>query len=73
MATVRRTIKVEVEIEYEYDPNHHAQIGMGVEYADACAKDMAIQPNGHSIVDGVKLIHVCNREENAWWLINNAK
>lgn len=73
MATVRRTIKVEVEIEYEYDPNHHAQIGMGVEYADACAKDMAIQPNGHSIVDGVKLIHVCNSEENAWWLINGEK
>ena len=65
----RRTIKVEVEIEYEYDPNHPTQKGMGVEFADACAKDLAIQPNGNSIVDGVRLIHVCNREENAWWLI----
>lgn len=65
----RRTIKVEVEIEYEYDPNHPAQRGMSVEFADACAKDLAIQPNGNSIVDGVRLIHVCNREENAWWLI----
>ena len=65
----RRTIKVEVEIEYEYDPNHPVQKGMGVEFADACAKDLAIQPNGNSIVDGVRLIHVCNREEDAWWII----
>ena len=66
----RRTIKVEVEIEYEYDPNHPHQRGMGVEYADACAKDLAIRPNGNSIVDGVRLIHVCNRADDSWWLIN---
>ena len=66
----RRTIKIEVEIEYEYEPGHHALKGMGESYIDAVAKDMAIQPNGNSIVDGVRLIHVCNREEDAWWLIN---
>ena len=66
----RRTIKVEVEIEYEYDPNHYALVGMGESYIDAVAKDMAIQPNGVSVVDGVRLLHVCNREEDAWWLIN---
>lgn len=66
----RRTIKVEVEIEYEYDPNHYALAGMDKSYIDACAKDLAIQPNGNSIVDGVRLIHVCNREDDSWWLIN---
>ena len=58
----RRTIKVEVEIEYEYDPNHHALIGMEESYIDEVAKDMAIQPNGVSIVDGVRLVHV------DWWI-----
>ena len=69
----KRTIKIEVEIEYEYNVNHRALVGMDESYIDACAKDLAIQPNGNSIVDGVRLLTVCNREEDAWWLINNDK
>lgn len=67
---LRRTIKVEVEIEFEYDPNHFNLVGMGENYVDAIAKDMAIRPT-KSIEDGVKLLRVCNRDEDAWWLIGN--
>lgn len=69
----RKTIKVEVEIEFEYDPNHFNVAGMGEDYVDAIAKDMAFQNAARNIQDGVKLIHVCNREEDAWWLINTQK
>lgn len=73
MNKLRKTIKVEVEIEFEYDPNHFNVSGMGDEYVDAIAKDMAFQNAARNIQDGVKLIHVCNRDENAWWLINSQK
>jgi hypothetical protein len=32
---------------------------------------MAFQNAARNIQDGVKLIHVCNRDEGAWWLINS--
>ena len=72
MNKIKKTIKVEVEIMFEYDPNHFNVVGMGEDYVDAIAKDMAIRPT-KSIEDGVRLIHVCNREEDAWWLINADK
>lgn len=68
---VRRTIKVEVEIEFEYDPTHFNVVGMGESYVDAIAKDMAFRYAARNVQDGVNLIHVCNRKEDAWWLINN--
>lgn len=73
MCKERKTIKVEVEIEFEYDPNHFNVAGMGEDYVDAIAKDMAFQNAARNIQDGVRLLHVCNREEDAWWLINTAK
>ena len=69
MAKETRTIKVEVEIMYEYDTNHYNTKGVGIDYIDAIAKDMAIRPC-KSVEDGVRLLHVCNRDEQAWWLIN---
>ncbi len=65
----KRTVKIEVEIEYEYDPKHHDIIGMGESYVDAVAKDMAIRPS-RSIESGVRLLCVCNRDEDSYWLIN---
>jgi len=67
----RKTIKVEVEIEFEYDTKHHNVAGMGENYVDAIAKDMVFENAARNIQDGVRLIHVCNREENSWWLINS--
>lgn len=64
----KKTIKVEVEITFEYDTDHPACWDEGI--VDATAKDMAIQPT-RSIVDGVKLLQVCNREEDIYWLIRN--
>ncbi len=69
MSTKRKTIKVEVEIEFEYNPEHYALAGMGEEYADAIAKDMALCNASQSIEEGVQLIHVCNREKCEWWYI----
>lgn len=68
MAKLRKTIKVEVEIEFEYDPEHSNVVGMGESYVEAIAKDMAFQ-SATNIQDGVQLIHVCNRDEDAWWYI----
>lgn len=73
MNKVKRTIKVEVEIEYEYDPKHPNVVGMSDDYVNAIAKDMAFENAARNIQDGVRLIHVCNREEDAWWLINHEK
>ena len=69
MAKLRKTIKVEVEIEFEYDPEHFNVVGMGESYVEAIAKDMAFQYAATNTQDGVKLIHVCNRDEDAWWYI----
>lgn len=69
----RKTIKVEVEIEFEYDPKHYNVAGMSEGYVDAIAKDMAFENAARNIQDGVRLIHVCNREEDAWWLGNSDK
>lgn len=69
----RKTIKVEVEIEFEYDPKHFNVVGMSETYVDAIAKDMAFMNAAENIWDGVRLIHVCNREEDAWWFINPTK
>ena len=68
----RRTVKVEVEIEYEYDPEHQDLVNFDEAYIDSVAKDMAIRPT-KSIESGVRLIHVCNREDDSWWLINASK
>lgn len=62
------TIKVEVEITFQYDTSHHSYIDDGV--AAATAQDMAIRPT-RSIEDGVKLLQVCNREQESYWLIKN--
>jgi len=65
---MRRTIKVEVEIEYEYNPEEKKLRGMDESYLDAVAKDLAIRPAEWE-EDGVRLITVCNREEDSWWMI----
>lgn len=66
--THKKTIKVEVEITFEYDDEHFNYLDEQV--AEATAKDMTIRPS-RDIEDGVKLLQVCNREENAYWIINN--
>lgn len=61
---MKRKIKVEVEITYEYNPEE----GVGQGWYDAVAKDLAIRPAEWE-EDGVRLITVCNREEDSWWMI----
>ena len=64
----KRTIHVNVEITFEYDTEHPNYFDEGL--AQATAIDMAIRPT-RSIEDGVKLLQVCNKGMDAFWLINN--
>ena len=65
---MRRTIKVEVEIKYAYNPEKNKLRRMSESYLDAVAKDLAIRPAEWE-EDSVRLITVCNREEDSWWMI----
>ena len=63
----KKTIKMEVEITFEYDTDHRNYMNESV--STATALDLAINP-AQTIEDGVRLLEVCNREQDYWWMTN---
>lgn len=60
--------KIEVEITFEYDDEHYNFFSPKL--AKATAIDLAIQPS-RDTEDGVRLLEVCNKKKDIWWMIQN--
>lgn len=64
MKTLRKTIKVELEIEFEYNADRTSE-DMAVLYA----KDLAFDGVSASILEGVKLLKVSEKNNDRYYLL----
>ena len=64
MKKLRKTIKVELEIEYEYNADRTSE-----ELSELYAKDLAFEGVSASILEGVKLLQVKEKDSDRYYLL----